>query len=445
MATRCTTDGLSCPCVQTTNFLLQRVRSSQIGVKRFAGGSDVVVLRQGRSQEGSSRFRIERIHSNPRCYRQDGNGGGSESSSSGSREKIVSTGEMYPNSKAHERGDLKVSDLHTLYYEVHGNPKGKPVVFLHGGPGAGCTERHARFFDPQHYRIVLFDQRGCGKSTPRGCLEGNTTWDLVEDIEKLREHLGVTKWMVMGGSWGVTLALAYAQKHPEAVAAMILRGVCMLRQQELDWLYKQGVNLLFPFAWGQLMTVLDESEREDAVSAFYKRLTSDDYTVAQSAAQEWLRWEMGLSFFSTSQTNVLAWDGKQYAYVPLATEVESQSEKVATASQNAASPHSSPSTASTFVSSTVAQARLECHYVVNKGFLKENQLLEGVAQMRHIPGTIVQGRYDFVCPVSNAYDLHRSWPEAELRVVPNAGHSMYESGIIKELVRATDQFKRLDY
>ncbi|KAL3694120.1 hypothetical protein R1sor_007771 [Riccia sorocarpa] len=408
---------------------------------QFVNQSDIAALKQERS--GIS---VKKRRNAPRCYRQDANESrDSEPSSSGSGQRIVTTGELYPNSKAHDRGELKVSDLHTLYYEVHGNPKGRPVVFLHGGPGAGCTERHARFFDPEHYRIVLFDQRGCGKSTPRGCLEENTTWELVEDIEKLREHLKVSKWMVMGGSWGTTLALAYAQKHPSAVAAMVLRGVCMLRQQELDWLYKQGVNLLFPFGFAQLQSILDDSEKKDTVSSFYQRLNSNDNNEAQTAAEAWLRWEMGLSFFSTAQTNVLAWDGKDYYFTPPATEVESTSEKVVTNFQKSTPSSPSASTASTFVSQSIAQARLECHYVVNKGFLEENQLLEGVSKMRGIPGTVVHGRYDFVCPVSNSYDLHRAWPEAELRIVPNAGHSMYEPGIIKELVRATDQFKKLEF
>ncbi|KAL2633642.1 hypothetical protein R1flu_005121 [Riccia fluitans] len=414
----------------------------QIGVN-LVNQSDIISLKQGIRLPA---IPVKGSCNAPSCYRQDGSKSrDSEAPSSGPGQRIVSTGELYPNSKAHDRGELKVSDLHTLYYEVHGNPNGRPAVFLHGGPGAGCSERHARFFDPQHYRIVLFDQRGCGKSTPKGCLEGNTTWDLVEDIEKLREHLKVSKWVVMGGSWGTTLALAYAQKYPPAVAAMVLRGVCMLRLQELDWLYKQGVNLIFPFGWAQLESILDESEKENTVSSFYKRLNSTDSYVAQTAAEAWLRWEMGLSFFSTAQTNVLAWDGKNYYYVPPATEVESTSEKIVTTSQKPTPSTPSASTVSAFVSQTIAQARLECHYVVNKGFLEENQLLQGVAKMRGIPGTVVHGRYDFVCPVSNAYDLHRAWPEAELRIVPNAGHSMYEPGIIKELVRATDQFKKLEY
>lgn len=193
------------------------------------------------------------------------------------------SGTLYPPSVSHKKGYLEVSSLHTIYYEVFGNPKGRPVVFLHGGPGAGCSERHARFFDPQYYRIVLFDQRGCGKSSPRGSLEKNTTWDLVADIEKLRLELGVTRWMVMGGSWGVTLALAYAQSHPKSVAALILRGVCLLRPQEIDWFYKQGANALFPFGWEELLSVLESSERNNILSSYYRRLTSSDTSIQQQA------------------------------------------------------------------------------------------------------------------------------------------------------------------
>eukprot|EP00250_Pteridium_aquilinum_P012258 c20604_g1_i1 orf=152-946(+) len=183
---------------------------------------------------------------------------------------------MHEHGRSFDKGYLKVSDVHTLYYETFGNPVGKPAVFLHGGPGAGCVPRHAGFFDPGFYKVILFDQRGCGKSTPRGCLEENTTWDLVEDLEKLRKHLRVNKWLVMGGSWGVTLALAYGQAHPGAVSGFILRGVCMLRQEEIDWFYKQGANSLFPFAWEELLTLLEPSERTDVIPAFYKRLTSSN-------------------------------------------------------------------------------------------------------------------------------------------------------------------------
>ncbi|CAK9229587.1 unnamed protein product [Sphagnum troendelagicum] len=388
------------------------------------------------------------------------------------------SGTLYPPSVSHKKGYLEVSSLHTIYYEVFGNPKGRPVVFLHGGPGAGCSERHARFFDPQHYRIVLFDQRGCGKSSPRGSLENNTTWDLVADIEKLRLQLGVTRWMVMGGSWGVTLALAYAQSHPKSVAALILRGVCLLRPQEIDWFYKQGANALFPFGWEELLSVLESSERNNILSSYYRRLTSSDTSIQQQAAQAWLRWEMGLSFFSTSPF-VVSWDGQQYLTIPsplVAPEVTQESSNQTrngksrgrltgsspsssqTETKTAPSSSSSSGTSSRAqpsinqsqsnkinMSSQLAQARLECHYFVNGGFLEDNQLLLGIPKMQSIPGIIVQGRYDFVCPLVNAFDLHRAWPEAQLRIVPNAGHSMYEQGIMDELLRATETFKQLEY
>eukprot|EP00897_Mesotaenium_endlicherianum_P008148 jgi/Mesen1/7361/ME000381S06600 len=491
---------------------------------------------------------------------------------------------LYLSVQSHQKGHLQVSELHTIYYEVLGNPKGKPALFLHGGPGAGCYANHARFFDPQHYRIVLFDQRACGASSPRGCLEENTTWDLVADIEKLRSHLKVDKWLVMGGSWGVTLALAYAQAHSERVAALVLRGVCLLRQQELDWFYKQGASSLFPFGWEALVSTLGTEERRDVIASFYARFTCADSQVREAAvgpllpfscllllllllllqlllrrlqwsptcaclAKAWLKWEMGLSFFSASPF-VYAWDGHQYSTLPGpqagsaeqqkpqpngrgkgsgprpsspapssasasppgsassaasssssstppasssfpststagasadgnsgGTSSHSHSATSSPSSSSSPPPSSSPVTAAPSsvtsgagssedeqgprvsgeerrrraieegkaMSGTLVQARLECHYFHNKGFLRERQLLDDIERIRHVPGVIVQGRFDFVCPLQNAFDLHRAWPQAHLRVVPNAGHSMYEPGIIHELVCATDKFKTLLY
>eukprot|EP00249_Psilotum_nudum_P017100 c26158_g1_i1 orf=88-1521(+) len=373
----------------------------------------------------------------------------------------------------HGSGYLKVSDVHTIYFEIHGNPMGKPAVFLHGGPGAGCFARHAKFFDPLHYRVVLFDQRGCGNSSPHGCLDANTTWDLVEDIEKLRNHLGVNKWMVMGGSWGVTLALAYIQTYPNAVSALILRGVCLMRREEIDWFYKQGANYLFPFAWEQLLSVLEPSEQHLVLPAFYKRLTSNDTQVQFQAAQAWLRWEMSLSFFSAPPT-VYYWDGRQYlmeAYRQGTGEKQEPTSAKETMeclpslkgsasgawSENTSkmvpipqggvqrSFQASTSIDNSTMPSQVVQARLECHYFLHKGFLMENQLLERISMVRHIPCVIIHGRHDFVCPLKNAFDLHRAWPEAELCIVCNAGHSMYEKGISHELFAATTRFKSLQY
>ncbi|KAG0626271.1 hypothetical protein M758_2G115500 [Ceratodon purpureus] len=454
----------------------------------------VPLLRTLRGTRGGMRGRVQRT----RCYREEGAGSGGASSSpeqqSGAGGKtpfvldseVTTSGNLYPPLQSHKKGHLQVSNLHSVYYEVFGNPNGRPVVFLHGGPGAGCSDRHARFFDPQHYRIVLFDQRGCGKSTPRGCLEENTTWDLVSDIEQLRQHLGVAKWLVMGGSWGVTLALAYAQSHTDSVAGLILRGVCLLRPQEIDWFYKQGANALYPMAWEELLSVLEPDERKDVLSAYYKRLTGDDTSIQQRAAQAWLRWEMGLSFFSKSPY-LVEWNGKKYQNLlsPLVAGAEttessqnkergpqrapagqpptpgpaptSSSTTSQTQSSSQPSPSSSSASSSTSESSSstsqnkgsyssqVAQARLESHYFINGGFFDDDQLIQGVPKMRHIPGIIVQGRYDFVCPIANAFDLHRAWPEAYLRIVPNAGHSMYDEGILYELVRAADSFKNLKY
>lgn len=365
---------------------------------------------------------------------------------------------MHEHGRSFDHGYLRVSDIHTLYYEMFGNPVGKPAVFLHGGPGAGCVPRHAGFFDPRFYKVILFDQRGCGKSSPRGCLEENTTWDLVKDLEKLRQHLRVNKWLVMGGSWGVTLALAYGQAHPGAVAGFILRGVCMLRQEEIDWFYKQGANYLFPFSWEALLSFLEPSEHADVIPAFYKRLTSNDAESRRQAAKAWLTWEMGLSFFKVSKT-AQYWDGKQYTTSSLEEKIadkprESSALKEATpdraqgaSNQPSLKPKNDGAGKGESIEMTafVVQARLECHYFLNSGFLKANQLLEGVPTIRHIPCVIVQGRYDFVCPVKNAFDLHRAWPEANLCIVMDAGHSMYEKGIARELVSATKRFMSLQY
>jgi len=309
---------------------------------------------------------------------------------------------FYPEIEPFAQGMLPVSDVHTLYWEVSGNPKGKPVVFLHGGPGGGTDPRQRRFFDPDKYRIVLFDQRGCGKSTPHASLVDNTTWHLVSDIEALREHLGIERWQVFGGSWGSTLALAYAQKHPERVTELVLRGIFLLRRKELEWFYQHGASELFPDAWEQYIAPIPPEERGDLIAAYYRRLTSDDPTVRQQAALAWSVWEARTSFLLPRDDHL----------------------------QRAAS--------ETF---SLALARIECHYFVHRGFLDhDNQLLDGVDRIRHIPAVIVQGRYDVVCPPVSAWELHRRWPEADFRIVEDAGHSAYEPGILHELVSATDRF-----
>jgi len=313
---------------------------------------------------------------------------------------------LYPPQKPYNSGHLKVSDVHEIYYEESGNPRGKPAVFIHGGPGGGTDPKMRGFFDPKRYRIVLFDQRGCGKSRPHASLEENTTWDLVADIEKLREHLGIEKWLVFGGSWGSTLALAYTQTHPERATEIVLRGIFLLRRWELEWFYQNpsGAAAIYPDLWAQYIAPIPEDERGDMINAYYKRLTSDDPKVLSEAAKAWSIWEGSLSFLRLNADYVDHFGDETFA---------------------------------------AAFARIECHYFVNAGFLdKEEQLIENVERIRHIPAVIVQGRYDVVCPMKSAWDLHLAWPEADLRIVPDAGHSAMEAGNTHELVSATDRFAK---
>jgi proline iminopeptidase len=311
---------------------------------------------------------------------------------------------LYPEIEPFDSGFLPVSPLHTLYYEQCGNPNGKPVVFLHGGPGGGTNAKCRRFFDPAVYRIVLFDQRGCGKSTPHAELTDNTTWDLVADIERVREHLGVDRWQVFGGSWGSTLALAYAQTHPDKVSELVLRGIFMLRRWELEWFYQKGCDALYPDAWETYLNAIPEVERGDLMSAYHRRLTSPDAKTRTDAARAWSVWEGATSFL---------WQDKSH--------IESSAED----------------------EFALAFARIECHYFVNGGFFEhDDQLLRNIERIRNIPAVIVQGRYDVVCPLRSAWDLHRAWPEADLHIVQDAGHSAFEPGIVHELVEATDRFGR---
>ncbi len=309
---------------------------------------------------------------------------------------------LYAPVEPRNQGHLSVGDGHEIYWEDCGNPAGKPAVFLHGGPGAGCDTRARRFFDAARYRIVLFDQRGCGRSRPHASLEHNTTWDLVADIERLREHLHIDRWQVFGGSWGSTLALAYAEAHPARVTELVLRGIFLLRKTELDWFYQQGASALFPDRWEDYIAPIPVAERGDLIRAFHRRLTGTDRAAAIAAARAWAVWEGATSFLLTDDDNVRKWGEDEFA---------------------------------------LAVARIECHYFVNGGFLQsESQLLEDVERIRRIPAVIVQGRYDVVCPMTTAWDLHRVWPEAQFRVVPDSGHSAFEAGMTDELVRATDRF-----
>jgi proline iminopeptidase len=315
-------------------------------------------------------------------------------------------GDFYPPLRPYDTGRLQVSPVHDLYYEQSGNPKGKPVVFLHGGPGGGTNAKMRQFFDPRKYRIVLFDQRGCGKSRPSANLDHNTTWDLVADIEALRTKLGIERWQVFGGSWGSTLALAYAQAHPLQCSEIVLRGIFLLRKSELDWFYQnpEGAASMFPDLWEEYLRPLSHPERENCIASYYKRLTSESQETLLEAARAWSIWEGALSYFKQNKDYI-----KRFGDPKFAAEF----------------------------------ARIECHYFVNGGFLERpNQLLEDVAKIRHIPCVIVQGRYDVVCPMRSAWDLHKAWPEADLRIVSDAGHSAFEPGTARELVLATDRFSR---
>ena len=310
---------------------------------------------------------------------------------------------FYPEIEPYRTGTLRVSDRHEVYFEESGNPEGKPAVFIHGGPGGGTEPKQRRFFDPKAYRIVLFDQRGCGKSSPHACLEENTTWHLVSDMEQLRGHLGIERWQVFGGSWGSTLALAYAEKHPERVTELVLRGIFLLRKQEIDWFYQRGTDALFADAWEDYLAPIPPAERGDLLHAYYKRLTGDDPRAQQDAAKAWSIWEGRTSCLFPNEALIARSGGDEFS---------------------------------------LAFARIECHYFVNRGFFEsDGQLLEQVGRIRHIPGVIVQGRYDVVCPMESAWALHRAWPQADLRIVPDAGHSAYEPGNLHELIEATDRFR----
>ena len=311
--------------------------------------------------------------------------------------------ELYPEIEAHDSGFLPVDGRHRIYYEQCGNPQGKPVVILHGGPGAGCSAKMRRFHDPSRYRIVLFDQRGSGRSTPHADLVDNTTWDLVADIEALREHLGITRWQVFGGSWGSTLALAYAQAHPSRVTELVLRGIFMLRRWELEWFYQQGASRLFPDAWSHYLEAIPDVERGDLISAYHRRLTSSDEATRLAAARAWSVWEASTSLLIPDEAFI---DGHKDAHFALSF------------------------------------ARIESHYFVHGGFFDvEDQLLRDAHRLKGIPGVIVHGRYDVVCPIQSAWDLHRAWPDSKRVISPTSGHSAFEVENASALIEATDGFR----
>jgi proline iminopeptidase len=309
---------------------------------------------------------------------------------------------QYPPIEPFDTGYLAVGDGHELYYEQSGNSRGKPAVFLHGGPGGGGDVNARRFFDPELFRIVVFDQRGAGRSRPHASLEANTTWHLVADMERLRHHLQLPRWLVFGGSWGSTLALAYAETHPSAVSELVLRGIFLLRKVELEWFYQFGASLLFPDQWQKYLAPIPPSERHDLLGAFHRRLLSRDPAVRLDAARAWSVWEGATSSLLANPKREDQFGAPEFA---------------------------------------LALARIEAHYFVNRGFFEhEGQLLDGVERIRKIPAVIVHGRYDVVCPIDTAFELHKRWPEADFRIVPDAGHSAYEPGITAELIGATDRF-----
>lgn len=310
---------------------------------------------------------------------------------------------LYPSLKHYAQHELKVDDIHTLYVEESGNPKGVPVLFVHGGPGAGTTPDDRRFFDPDRYRIILFDQRGCGHSTPHGSLENNTTQALIEDMEKIRQHLDIDKWILFGGSWGATLSLCYAQKHPMHVSRMILRGIFLARERDLRWFYQEGASLIFPDYWEEFVSSIPEEERDDLITAFHRRLTGEDELSKMNAAKHWSLWEGHCATLHPSKA----------------------------VCERFSNPHVA-----------LSLARIETHYFMNKCFLEPNQILRDAYRLEGIPATIVHGRYDMVCTLDNARALHLSWPGSELHVIRDAGHSATEPGIIDALILATESVPR---
>ncbi len=311
----------------------------------------------------------------------------------------------FPAIEPFATGRLKVSGQHEIFYEQVGNPKGVPVLFIHGGPGGGISPDHRRYYDPKHYRVILFDQRGAGQSTPHASLEENTTWDLIQDIEKLRQKLDIARWILFGGSWGSTLSLLYAETHPERVMALVLRGIFLCRKKEISWFYQDGASHIFPEPWEEYLKPIPTEERGDLVAAYYKRLTSPVREVRLAAARAWSVWEGSTSCLHFNKDLIAETGEDEFAE---------------------------------------AFARIECHYFTHGIWLRnDNQILEDVHKIRHVPCEIIHGRYDVVCPVENAWELHKAWPESSLHIIQDAGHSAKEPGILRKLVEATEKFKTL--
>lgn len=308
---------------------------------------------------------------------------------------------LYPEIQPYVTHSIEVEKPHVLHVEECGNPKGIPALFVHGGPGMGCEPYHRRFFDPERYRIILVDQRGAGRSTPHAELEGNHTAALVEDMETIRKHLGIERWLLFGGSWGSTLSLVYAETHPERVLALVLRGIFLCRPEDIRWFYQEGAGRIFPDHWEAYVSLIPEAERDDFVAAYYKRLTHADEVTRMRAAEAWSLWEGRTSTLRPNEA-VTAHFGDPYTALSL--------------------------------------ARIEAHFFVNNTFLRPNQILADADRLRGIPGVIVHGRYDVVCPMDNAWALHQAWPDSELHIIPDAGHSATEPGNVDALIRATNQF-----
>lgn len=313
--------------------------------------------------------------------------------------------ELFPNIEPFNTFHLPVSDLHTIYVEESGNKNGKPVIFLHGGPGGGVDPKYRRYFNPDKWRIIMFDQRGCGKSTPFAELKENTTWDLVDDIEKIRNHLSIDNWVVFGGSWGSTLSLAYSQTYPNSCKGLILRGIFLVRKKEIDWFYQEGANNIFPDRWESFLAPIPIEKRDNLMQAYYEILTGDDHSKKIEAAKAWSTWEGSTVRLMQDENFISDFSDEKFAE---------------------------------------AFARIECHYFMNNcWFNSNNHLIENVDKIRHIPGVIIHGRYDIICPVVQAWDLHQAWPEADLHIIPDAGHSIFEEGIKDKILEYTEKFSSL--
>ena len=313
--------------------------------------------------------------------------------------------ELFPNIEPFNTFHLPVSDLHTIYVEESGNKNGKPVIFLHGGPGGGVDPKYRRYFNPDKWRIIMFYQRGCGKSTPFAELKENTTWDLVDDIEKIRNHLSIDNWVVFGGSWGSTLSLAYSQTYPNSCKGLILRGIFLVRKKEIDWFYQEGANNIFPDRWESFSAPIPVEKRDNLMQAYYEILTGDDHSKKIEAAKAWSTWEGSTVRLMQDENFISDFSDEKFAE---------------------------------------AFARIECHYFMNNcWFNSNNHLIENVDKIRHIPGVIIHGRYDIICPVVQAWDLHQAWPEADLHIIPDAGHSIFEEGIKDKILEYTEKFSSL--